>query len=145
MNLASAMSRKVQVVAPEATIHDAASMMRRADVGMLPVVDGHHTVGVITDRDIAIRAVADGRDPNRTRVREIMSADLVCVFEDQSLEDAIALMSQRRIQRLLVMTRDQRLAGVVSASDAACICHGDSRVGPLYEQIARRSVASLGV
>ncbi|MBV9391374.1 MAG: CBS domain-containing protein [Verrucomicrobia bacterium] len=111
------MSTQVESVRPDASIQEAAQKMRSLDVGALPVVDGQQLKGMVTDRDITIRATAEGRDPKTTAVQEVLSPDLVSVFDDQDLEDAAQIMQQKQIRRLPVLSRDQRLVGIVGLAD----------------------------
>src|SRR4051794_1209200 len=100
MKLRDIMSEGVETVPPDATFADAADMMRSLDVGALPVCDGTRLVGMITDRDITVRAVADAQDPNKTRVASCMSAEVLYCFEDQVAAEAEQLMQQKQIRRL---------------------------------------------
>src|SRR5215471_21530627 len=94
MQLKEVMTSGVEVVSPEASIREAAEKMRHLDIGPLPVCDGDRLVGLLTDRDITVRAVADGRDPVTTRVHEVMTPDVVYGFDDQDVQDAVRLMEQ---------------------------------------------------
>ena len=93
--------------------------MSHRDVGPLPVCDGDRLIGMLTDRDITVRAVAAGRDPRMTHVRDIMTLDVVYGFEDQDVEDAARLMEQYQIRRLPVLNRSQQLVGMVALGDLA--------------------------
>ena len=112
------MSRDVKVVGPDVTIADAARMMRDGDFGMLPVSDNDRMIGTISDRDIAIRAVAEGKGAD-TKVRDVMSEGIAWAYEDDSVEKATKLMSERQIRRLPVVDRDKRLTGIVALGDFA--------------------------
>lgn len=112
------MSQDVKVISPEATIKEAAQKMRDGDFGMLPVGEDDRMIGAISDRDIAIRAVAEGNDPT-TKVRDTMSGGIVWVFEDDSVDEAARIMSENQIRRLPVVNRDKRLVGIVSLGDFA--------------------------
>lgn len=127
MQLSDVMTRDVEVIHPDATLQEAAARMDVLDIGPLPVSDGGQLVGILTDRDITVRATAAGHDPSATRVREIMSRDLVYAFEDQDVAEAARLMQEKQIRRLLVLTRDRRLAGIVSLGDLA-VWTGDDRL-----------------
>ena len=94
MPLKDVMTPGVDVIAPEASIYEAAEKMRHRDIGPLPVCDGEHLVGMLTDRDITVRAVAAGRDPLTTLVRDVMTSDVVYGFGEQAVEDAARLMEQ---------------------------------------------------
>src|SRR4051794_36239444 len=113
MLLKEIMSTDVEVIRPEASVTEAAKKMRSLDIGALPVCDGRRLLGMLTDRDITIRATAEGRDPGKTLVRDYMSADLVYCFEDQSIQEAERLMQERQIRQLPVLTREKDLAGIV--------------------------------
>ena len=117
MKVSECMTSDVETVTPEQAIREAASFMLQADTGVLPVVEGEVLRGMITDRDIAVRAVAEGRGPD-TPVRDVMSDDVLSVYEDQDLEDAATLMSDHQLRRLAVKSReDDRLVGIVSLAD----------------------------
>lgn len=116
--LTDLMSRDVKVMSPEMTIREAANEMRQGDFGMLPVGENDRMIGAITDRDIAIRAIAQGKDGSTT-VREVMSDGIFWVFEDESVEDAAKMMSQRQVRRLPVVDRNKRLVGIVALGDFA--------------------------
>ena len=116
--ISEVMSSDVQTISPDATIEEAAQEMRDGDFGLVPVAEDEELLGVITDRDIAIRAVAEGRDPS-TPVREIMSEEVVWASEDDSVEDAARIMSDHQIRRLPVVDAEQHLVGIVSLGDFA--------------------------
>ena len=119
MQLKDVMTPGVEVIAPEASIYEAAEKMRHRDIGPLPVCDGAHLVGMLTDRDITVRAVAAGRDPLTTLVRDVMTPDVVYRFEDQAVEDAARLMEQYQMRRLPVLNRHKHLVGMVALGDLA--------------------------
>src|SRR3954447_15947867 len=120
MKIKEIMSRQVECVRPGDTLQDAARKMKDLDVGPMPVCgDDDKIVGMLTDRDIAIRAVAEGKDPRTTKVQDAMSEGVAWCFEDQDAEEAAELMQERQIRRLLVMSRDKRLVGIVSLGDMA--------------------------
>ena len=116
MQLRDVMTPKAEVIPPDATIGDAAKKMKELDVGALPVCDGDRLCGMITDRDIAIRAVAEGRD-SHSPVRDSMTQEPIYCFDDQEYEEAAALMRQHQIRRLPVVNREKGLVGVVSLAD----------------------------
>ncbi|MBG9387217.1 CBS domain-containing protein [Caenimonas aquaedulcis] len=116
--ISDVMSRDVKVIAPDATIGDAAKAMRDGDFGMMPVSENDKMVGAISDRDIAIRAIAEGRGPD-TKVRDIMSDGIHWVYDDESVDRASKLMSEHQIRRLPVVDRDKRLVGIVALADLA--------------------------
>ena len=112
------MSRDVQVISPDATIREAATKMREGDFGMMPVGENDRMIGAVTDRDIAVRAVAEGKGPE-TRVREVMSEEIIWTYEDNTIEEAAELMSEHQVRRLPIVNRDKRLVGIVALGDFA--------------------------
>jgi CBS domain-containing protein len=114
----------------------AAKMMRDEDVGLAPIVEGDRLVGTLTDRDIAIRVVAEGRDPESTKVADVASTDLVTVDPQQNLEEALRLMAEYQVRRLPVVEEDGRLVGVVAQADVAREGH-DTKTGEVVEQISK--------
>jgi CBS domain-containing protein len=132
--------RKLMTVRPRTvkvgdSVVDAAKLMRGEDAGIAPIVDGDRLVGVVTDRDIAVRVVAEGRDPQATRVEEIASHDLITIDPEQELDDALSTMAQHQVRRLPVVEEDGTLIGIVAQADVAR--HVDAeRTGELVEQIS---------
>lgn len=112
------MSRDVKIISPDMTIGDAARKMRDGDFGMMPVGENDRMIGTISDRDIAIRAVAEGKGAS-TKVRSVMSEGVSWVYEDESVEQAATIMSERQVRRLPVVDRDKRLVGIVALGDFA--------------------------
>jgi CBS domain-containing protein len=119
MQLKEIMTPGVEDISPEATLREAAEKMRHLDIGPLPVCDGDRLVGLLTDRDITVRAVAEGRDPATTRVREVMTPEVVYGYDNQDSRDAARLMEQYQIRRLPVLNHAKRLVGMVSLGDLA--------------------------
>src|SRR5262249_48865711 len=111
------MTEHVESVKPDESLQEAALKMRDFGVGPLPVCENQAVVGVLTDRDITIRAVAEGRDPASTKVRDVMSSELICCFDDQEVDVAAHLMKSQQIRRVVVLNRDKRLVGIVSLGD----------------------------
>jgi CBS domain-containing protein len=112
------MSCDVKVISPDMTIGDAAKKMRDGDFGMLPVGEDDRIIGTISDRDIAIRAVAEDKDGG-TKVRNVMSEGIVWVYDDDTVEHVAAIMSKNQVRRLPVVNRDKRLVGIVALGDFA--------------------------
>jgi len=130
------MTTDVEVIRPEDTVVTAALKMRRLDVGALPVCDGRRLTGMITDRDITIRATAEGRAPGTTYVRDIMSPHIVYCFEDQQPEDAERVMQEHQIRRLAVLTREKNLCGIITLGDLAVKSGQEQEVGRTMRQIS---------
>ncbi len=116
--LKDVMSYDVQVISPEATLQEAAARMRDADCGMLPVGENDRMIGAVTDRDIIVRAVAEGKGGD-TLVREVMSEDVIWCYEDDTVEKGAEMMSRCQVRRLPVVNSDKRLVGIVSLGDFA--------------------------
>jgi CBS domain-containing protein len=114
----------------------AAKMMRDEDVGLAPIVEGQKLIGTLTDRDIAVRVVAEGKDPQSTTVKEIASTNLVTVDPDQDLDEALRLMARHQVRRLPVVEEDGRLAGVVAQADIAQHA-SDQQTGEVVEEISK--------
>ncbi|HTP00268.1 MAG TPA: CBS domain-containing protein [Anaerolineales bacterium] len=114
------MSRDVEIVHPDDTLQQAAMKMRSRDVGFLPVCDGERLVGGLSDRDITIRATAEGKDPKKARVKDFAQMQVAWCFADQSVDDAAKRMQDKEVRRIMVIDRDtRRLVGVVSLGDVA--------------------------
>src|SRR5215210_2157889 len=134
--IADLMTQNPRTITPDSSVADAAKMMRDDDVGLLPVADGDRLVGTLTDRDVAIRVVAEGRDPDSTKVNEVASTDLVTIDPEQTLDEALRLMAQHQVRRLPVVEEDGKLVGIVAQADVAR--HGDdSQTGQVVERISQ--------
>lgn len=136
MRVAEIMTPDVETIDTDASIHEAAVKMRLADVGCLPVSNGLRLEGLITDRDIIVRAIARGTDPANTKVAELMTREIVYCFEDQTVDEAMHAMGERRIRRLPVLSRDKRLIGIVSMRDLALGVNDERLVAKLLRQIS---------
>ena len=118
MKVREVMTRDVQTVQPDQPVQQAASFMLSADAGSIPVTEGNRLIGMITDRDIAVRGVAKGLGPD-TPVRELMSSECVCARDDDDISDAASKMSAAQVRRLPVIDQSERLCGIVSLGDLA--------------------------
>ena len=116
MKISKCMTRDVQLANPTQTIQEAAQMMADIDAGVLPIGQDDRLVGMITDRDITIRAVAQGKSPD-TLIREVMSSEVLYCFDDQELEDVARNMADIKVRRLPVLNRNKHLVGIVSLGD----------------------------
>jgi CBS domain-containing protein len=119
MKISEIMARDPELIDPTASIRDAARRMKDEDIGALPIGENDRLIGMVTDRDIAIRAVAEDRDPNSTTVRDVMSAKVFYCFEDDDVEDAARCMAENQVRRLPILNRDKRLTGIVALADIA--------------------------
>ena len=135
MKVSELMTPEVELVRPDDTLHTAAQMMADLDTGALPVSENDRLVGMITDRDITVRAVAKGRDPDKTTVRDAMSEHIRYCFDDDETEEVAQKMSQWHIRRLPVLNREKRLVGIVSLGDLAV----DADAGEAGEVLERVS------
>lgn len=138
MRVSKVMTRDVETVNPDHSIEDAARMMLALDSGFLPVGEADRLVGTITDRDIAVRAVAEGKAPG-TRVGEIMTHDVRYCFEDEDTAHVARNMGEQQVRRLPVVDRDKRLVGVISLADIAREEPDPRKAGIAYHGIARPS------
>ncbi|MEE8275090.1 MAG: CBS domain-containing protein [Alphaproteobacteria bacterium] len=111
------MTPEVAFVGPETQLKDIAGKMREMDVDCLPVMKADRLVGMITDRDIAYRAVANGRDPATTTARDVMSKEVSYCFDDQNVDDAVHIMEERHVRRLLVLDHDRQMVGILALGD----------------------------
>lgn len=119
MRVSDAMTRDVQIANPNQTIHDVAQIMAECDIGSLPVGENDRLVGMITDRDIAVRAVAKGKSPDSTKVRDVMTQDVKYCFDDQDLSEVAQNMSDIQVHRLPVVDHDKHLVGILALADIA--------------------------
>ena len=145
MKVKEIMSAKVVTVSPSTFSQDAAEPMKKHHIGMLPVLEGDLVAGVVTDRDITVRAVARGWSPMLTQVQEIMSTGIVWCFEEASAEEAARLMVKKQVRRLLVFNREIYLTGVVSLDDVAVALRDESLVGRFMRDLACPVVAFRAV
>jgi len=140
MKVKELMTRDIDVVSPETTLRDAAERMNSLDIGVLPVCDKDHLVGMITDRDITVRATADGLDPFATQVGEVMSKDeLITCCEDEEVEAATQKMRDKRVRRLPVLSEDRRLVGILALGDIAVEQGDETESAETLKAISRPS------
>ena len=118
MKVDAAMTREVRLVKPDQTIREAAQLMAEIDAGAIPVTENDRLVGMITDRDIAVRAVAQGKSPD-TRIRDVMSTGILYCFDDQELDEVARNMGKNQVRRLPVINKDKRLVGILALGDLA--------------------------
>jgi len=139
MKIREIMTRDVQTVRPDDSIRRAAQLMDQLNVGILPVCDGRDLVGVVTDRDITIRAISAGKTPDRTRVSEVMTANPRYCYEDDPVGSVTELMAGQQIRRVPVVDRNDRLTGIVSLGDLATDAKNDRAVQDTLERISSPS------
>src|SRR6266480_1724148 len=129
------MTKNPCVIDADKSVAYAAKMMKDEDVGLAPIVEGDRLIGTLTDRDITVRVVAEGKDPQTVKVREVASTDVVTVDPQQNLDEALTLMARHQVRRLPVVEEDGRLVGVVAQADVADEAK-PKKVGELAEQLA---------
>ena len=119
MQVREVMTPRVEVAGPDTTLQEVAQKMKTLDVGPIPICDGEKLIGMLTDRDLTIRATAEGRDPRQTRARDVMTQDVLYCFEDDDVRQASEIMQRAQIRRLPVVNRDKKLVGIVALGDLA--------------------------
>ena len=134
MKVREAMTAEVLLAKPDQTLREAARVMADHDIGALPVGQGDRLVGMVTDRDIAVRAVAEGRGPD-TKVSEIMSHEVMYCFEDEELDHVVSNMGDIQLRRLPVLDREKRLVGIVALGDIANF-EGGRKIGKALAEIS---------
>jgi CBS domain-containing protein len=137
MKIKDVMTKSVETVRPDQTLQEAASRMKSLDVGPMPVCDNDRLVGMLTDRDIVVRAAADGKDIRTTKVREAMTSEVVVCAEDDDVKDAAKKMKDRQIRRLVVVDGQQRVAGIVSLGDIAVDTSDEKMSGRVLEEVSK--------
>jgi len=140
MKVRDIFTKDPEVINPESSVAEAANKMRQADIGMLPVCENDRLIGSITDRDIAIRCVAEERDALGTKVRDVMSPHLYYCFDDQDLKEVALQMEDKHVRRLPVLNRSKRLIGIVSLCDFAVRAEERQLAGEILEEVAEPSV-----
>jgi CBS domain-containing protein len=142
MKIKEVMTSRVECVRPETTLQEAAARMKSLNVGPLPVCEGDRPVGIVTDRDIVIRAISEGLDPRTTRIQDVMTKDVVTVQETDDVKDAARLMKDRQIRRVVVVGSDMRVTGIVSLGDIAVDTHDDKMSGDVLEKVSADPVTA---
>jgi CBS domain-containing protein len=144
MQLKEFINYRVEVVRPDDTLQYAAEKMRDLDVGSMPVCEDQHLVGILTDRDITIRATAKGQDPKETAVRDVMTPDVLYCFENQDVEEAARIMQENQIRRLFVLNEDEELIGITSLGELATVTGDRNLAGETLQQISEPAKARAG-
>ena len=134
--ISDVMTQNPSTIESNQTIVDAAKLMKTEDVGLVPIVEGQKLIGTITDRDIAIKVVAEGKDPQSVKVRDVASTDLVTIDPQEDLDEALRLMASYQVRRLPVVEEDGRLVGVLAQADVAREAN-DKKTGQLVEEISK--------
>jgi CBS domain-containing protein len=129
------MTANPRTIDAEKSVAYAAKMMRDEDVGLAPIVEGDKLIGMLTDRDIAVRVVAEGKDPEQVKVRDVASKQVVTIDPQQDLDEALRIMAQHQVRRLPVVEEDGKLVGVIAQADIARE-GDDTKTGELVEEIS---------
>jgi CBS domain-containing protein len=136
MQIKDIMTRGLESIAADCTIREAAEKMRNFDIGLLPVMDEDMMVGVVTDRDIVIRSIAMGQDPNSTQVHDVMTSSVIHCLEDQDVDEAARIMEENQVRRLVVLDQSRQPVGVVSLGDIAVHVENLSLCGEALRQVS---------
>lgn len=137
MKLKEIMSKQVEVLTPDATLRDCAKKMKELDVGAIPVGENDRLRGIVTDRDIIVKAVAEGMDPERACVRDAMTSPIDYCFEDDEVQSAVQHMKEKQIRRVVVLNKNKRLVGMVSLGDIAAKGQSDALSGEALSKISQ--------
>jgi CBS domain-containing protein len=140
MKIKDIMTQNVECVWPDDTLQEAALKMKEMGIGPLPVCERDKIVGMLTDRDITVRGIARGCDPLSTRVRDVMTHEVIHCYEDEDAEAAERLMQTCQVRRVLVVNRDQHLVGILSLGDLAAESGNPQRVGEILQDISEPSI-----
>ena len=135
MRVSEIMTKNVRTARQDATLRDVAAMMRDGDMGAVPVVDGAKLIGIVTDRDIVVRAVADGKDAN-TKVSDAMTTELFTVSPDDFVFEAVRLMGEKQVRRVPVVSADGTLAGIIAMADVALETEDEYQIAETLEEIS---------
>jgi CBS domain-containing protein len=141
MKLNQIMTGDVEVIHPDDTLETAAQKMRDRDIGFLPVCDGDRLIGVLTDRDLITRALAEGMESKAMLGRDLVTSPAIYCFDDQSVDEAAKLMHDNQIRRLVILSRDKRMVGVVSLGDLAMNID-DKKSGDVLQSVSEPMSAS---
>ena len=140
LRIQDVMTPQAEVISPDATSEEAASLMKTLDIGVLPVCDDEGLVGILTDRDLVVRVLAATRDPKAVLVGEAMTPSVVYCFEDDDVEHAATVMAGQQIRRLPVLDRNRKLVGIVSVGDIAVHTQDHQLTGEVLENVSQPSM-----
>ena len=136
MKVSAVMTKSAQTILPDATVEQAAQSMRDHNIGLLPVVEDGKVLGIVTDRDLAIRVLAQGCNPHLTTVRDFMTTEALWCYEDESIFEASKIMEKNHVRRLIVMSRKHQLAGVLTVTDLALKFANEKLPGHILQKVA---------
>jgi len=144
LRIKDVMTPQAEVISPDATTEDAASVMKTLDIGVLPVCDEEGLVGILTDRDLVVRVLAASRDAKAVLVGEAMTPSVVYCFEDDDVEHAATVMAGQQIRRLPVLDKNRKLVGIVSMGDLALHTQDHQLTGKVLEDVSQSSLPKRG-
>jgi len=136
MNVSEIMTTDFEMIDSTCSLLEAAEKMKSLNVGFLPVREGTRLIGLVTDRDLVIRGLAEGADPRSTQVKDIISSEIVSCFDDDSIEEAARLMEDNQVRRLVVVDHDQTPVGIVSIGDIAVKSGQEQLAGEILERVS---------
>lgn len=137
MKLKDIMTKNPKVIPANASVRDAARLMKEIDTGALPVMQNNQVIGMVTDRDIVLRSTAEGRNPNEEKVDDVMTHEFIFCYEDQDVKDAAKMMQDKQIRRLPVVDHDKQLVGIISLGDLSVDAGNDKLSGKTLEDISK--------
>lgn len=138
MKVREAMSKKPDFIPPTMNLTDASKEMLKYDFGFLPIGENDRLIGTVTDRDITIRAIAKGRDPNKTLVKDVMSDEILYCFEEDDLEHAAKNMGEEQVHRLVVLDKNKKMTGILSIGDVARTDEDNNLIGLVLKMISKK-------
>ncbi|MCU7496143.1 MAG: CBS domain-containing protein [Ignavibacteria bacterium] len=139
MTIKDVMTPHVEIIKPEISVTEAAQKMKSLDCGILPVYENDKLIGMITDRDIAIRSTAEGHDPKADKVRDIMTKKVVYCYDDEPVEKMAETMEKNKIRRLIILNRQKRLVGICSLGDLVLASRNKQLSGEVLEKVSEHS------
>jgi CBS domain-containing protein len=144
MKVKEVMTKLVEFVRPDTPVQEAAAKMKALNVGPIPVCEGDNVLGILTDRDIVVRGVAEGRDVRTTRVQDIMTRNVVCCGVDDDINEVARLMKDHQIRRVVVVDGSKKICGIVSLGDLAVDTRDDKMSGDVLEKVSHDSLVAGG-
>jgi CBS domain-containing protein len=137
MSIHQIMTPEPLCIRPTSTIAEAARLMSEHDIGMLPVCEQDRLIGTVTDRDLVVRGLAHGADPNQSTIRDVMTSEVVSCFDSQSIDDVCRVMGEKQIRRIPIVSDDMRLVGIVALGDIVVRTGSELRGGATLEQVSQ--------
>ncbi len=138
-NIKDIMTGTLEVILPDHMLNEVSQKMKDEDVGALPIVEDSNVVGIVTDRDIVVRGIAEGKDPNTTKVIDVMTSNVISIYDDQDVSDAVKMMKENQVRRLLVLDRNDKPTGFISQADIALKCKDKELAGEVLQEVSKPS------